>query len=417
MGLKTMSQTVRWIRERKRGATKGGERLHLEKDGRWLPAPELAKDKTEYSSDYVAYAVEADDRNDWYGIRFSSNQNNRHYSLERYKHRDFPREPPDSWNDDAFPDRRERLEREETDYSAILEKVDQTRLFEERRAEIENLHPEIRRLADASDSEFTKASPGVRQALDYPNRFFVSAALLGSGGTRSLGNVKKAFQQAYEVEALRQALDLTVGQGNLSRRWQTGGLPPGDRELEVPRDVRKQLGIGFGRPNFVLKGRRTYSVWLEFPFTKYTRPDLFILQGEHDSAFKPSVRRYLNEYDTDFYQDVVDEWRSGFEALFTGDNVSVTGGTSPEAVRDFVTGLANHLKPGIVIESKEESGEADEAEDQVSTYHAIFSRQQVVLLTWFSWSGRIPSGVEVIDDFGTGGESAQELADLVRRLT
>ncbi len=221
------------------------------------------------------------------------------------------------------------------------------------------------------------------------------------------------------MRAFQRALSLDVERGELSRRWQTGGLPPGEVELEVSNDVLKQLGIGFGRPNFLLKGQETYSVWLEFPFTKFTRPDLFIIEGMHSSAFQPSVRMFLNDYNDRFYQDVLNEWRSGFVEglIIDGQEAHFSEGTSPGDVRDFLSGLAEHLKAGAVIESKEDSNEAGEAERQIQLYHSIFRNQSVSLLTWFEWNGRVPSNVEVIDQFGTDEQSKREFAETIRQLT
>lgn len=413
-----MGETVRWIRERRRGATKGGERMHLERNGNWIPVKKVATEKKSFSGDMVAWAVLAPDTADWYSIDFSSNSNNRNFSIGRYRHQDFPSQLPENATLSDFPNKREFFNPEEFDLDEILAKTSQTSTFKERKKRIEELRPEIETLLQAVKDEFKNLPPGVKQVLERPKRYYVSAAMLGAGGTRSLGNIKKQFQQAYEIEAIRKVRDVEVQNGDLSRSWQTRGLPPGTEDLEIPRDVRKQLGIGFGEPNFILDGEVTYSIWLEFPFTKYTRPDLFVVEGDHESPFQPSVRGFLNDYDQSFYDDVLAEWESGYvEGLVLGDYQGrSSGGTSQQDIKQFTTGLSEHLKSGVVIESKEEASEQDDAKEQYKAYREIFSEQEVLLVTWFRWKGRNPSTFEIFDRFDTSIEEAEKLADTVDRL-
>lgn len=415
-----VARTLRWVRERKRGATRGGERLHLERSGSIVPAADVATETEPFSGDHVAHAVEADDDAGWLGISFSANQNNRHFSLHGFEHHEFPTELPTTWHDDAFPEWRVADRRvDDPSYDTILSKAEPSSLFEERWETISQLRPAVRRLAKTDGSRSVSASPAVKQALEDPERFLVSAALLGAGGTRALGNVKKILQQAYEAEAIRRRLDLQVAESDLRRRWQTVVLPSGGSELTVPSEALRQLGIGFGGPNFVFENGEEYSVWLEFPFSKYLRPDLFVLEGRHDTAFRKSVTRFLDQYPGSFFRDVVEEWESGFvEGALLGDfEGKESGGPSPEQVRNFLTGLAEHLKPGLVVESKEEPGEVDETREQVERYETVFSRQEVLLLTWFGWRGSVPGRVHVIDEFDVGERSASELATLVRTTT
>lgn len=212
-------------------------------------------------------------------------------------------------------------------------------------------------------------------------KFFVSVAGQGRGGTRPIGNVKKYLQQAYEVEAFRGGSNAEVERGGLTRRWQTSGLPPGSEGLSVSSDALERLGIGFGKPNFILSsGSAKYSIWVEFPFSEYCRPDLFILKGEQGSAFMDSTRSYLNEYDPNFYDQVVKEWAEGFARAF-GKKTSSSGGPKKEEIKEFLQGLSRHLKKGAVIESKEESSEKGEAQRQIQRYKDIFREQKIVLLT------------------------------------
>lgn len=102
-----MGETVRWIRERRRGATKGGERMHLERNGNWIPTKKVATEKKSFSGDMVAWAVLAPDTADWYSIDFSSNSNNRNFSIGRYRHQDFPSQLPENATLSDFPNKRE----------------------------------------------------------------------------------------------------------------------------------------------------------------------------------------------------------------------------------------------------------------------------------------------------------------------
>lgn len=408
-----MPENIRWIRQEGGGA-RGGEYYHLDTGDSWMPVTSAALDSKNLPRDYTLYAVEASDSADWYCADYSSNQNNRHYTIRRYRHRDFPGQEPDDRRDYEKPDYRERQVAPRLGYDTILEQLHRTQTFKERQQVIEELHPEVRHLADACDSEFTKASPAVAQALDNLNKFLVSAAMLGSGGTRSVGNVKKYLQQAYEVEAVRRGLSAEVVEGDLRRRWSTGSYPPGEEDLEVSRQGLKQLGIGFGSPNFVLEGAETYSIWLEFPFTKYARPDLFILRGEHESAFNPDVRSFLNNYRQEFFEEVVDEWKQGYSSIFSDEIDPETSDVSAESIHSFTKGLAEHLKSGLVVESKEEPGKAGETLQQLKLYKSIFQQQESALLTWYTWNRQTPADIEILDEFDTSTESARRISEFVR---
>lgn len=407
-----MSQNLRWVREEK-GGSHGGEYYHLDTGDGWRPATKVAEQSKELRNDYVAYGVRAEDSQSWYCANYSANQNNRHYSINHYRHGDFPDSEPSDWRDYEKPDCRERGIEKEIGYEQILRQTYQTETFRRRRQQIENLQPEVRQLANACDSEYTRASPAVAQAIDDLNQYLVSAAMLGRGGTRSVGNVKKYLQQAYEVEALRSVTSAKVVEGNLSRRWTAGGYPPGEGDVTVSWEVLEQLGIGFGGPNFLLDADRIYSIWLEFPFTKYFRPDLFILPGKHKSAFHNSVRDFINDYDESFFENVVNQWKDGLANAFgVGDTTTESGPTS-DSIRSFALKLSEHLKPGLVIESKEEKGDVTEIEEQIRLYDSIFTAQDTALLTWFEWTGEVPSQTEVLDNFDTTMNSAEKLANLV----
>lgn len=408
-----MTQRLRWIREEKGGAH-GGEYYHLDTGDGWLPAAKVAEQSKEMRSDYVAYGVRAENSQSWYCADYSSNQNNRHYSVNHYRHDDFPDSEPSNWRDYEKPDCRERGVGKKLGYDQILDQTYQTDTFRRRRRQVNDLQPEVRRLANACDPEFTRASPAVAQAIDNMNQYLVSAAMLGRGGTRSIGNVKKYLQQAYEVEAVRSATSAKVIEGDLRRRWISGGYPPGDGDVTVSWEVLEQLGIGFGEPNFILDAERTYSIWLEFPFTKYLRPDLFVLPGKHKSAFRGSVRSFLNEYDESFFQEVVNQWKDGFANAFDiGDNNTTTSGPTSDSIQSFVLELSEHLKPGLVIESKEENGDVIEIEKQIRRYDSIFTAQDTALLTWFEWTGEVPPQTVVLDEFDTTANSAQNLVNLI----
>lgn len=174
----------------------------------------------------------------------------------------------------------------------------------------------------------------------------------------------------------------------------------------------ERLGTGFGNPNFVLSTEEnTYSVWLEFPFTTYCRPDLFVLGGEHDSAFTPSVRNYLNSYDHSFYEKVLGQWKKGFLGKIFDIDSEIKSPEEKE-IRGFLRGLSNYLKKGIIIESKEEPGEEEDAKAQVQRYKEIFQGQKIVLLTWFNWNKRVSADV-VLDNFGLEKSSQGRITSLV----
>lgn len=410
-----MGRTLRWIREEKGGAH-GGEYYHLDTGDGWLPAAKVADYSVEMRGDYTLYGVSAEDSQDWYCADYASNQNNRHYSINRYSHGDFPAQKPSGWREYAKPEYREWGVERELGYERILKQTHRTETFRRRQRQVEDLQPKVRRLADACDSEFTRASPAVAQALDDLQQYLVSAAMLGRGGTRSIGNVKKYLQQAFEVEALRSVTSATVTNGKLSRRWITGGSPPGEGDVTVSRETLEHLGIGFGTPNFVLEADRAYSVWLEFPFTKYLRPDLFVLPGRHESAFHDSVRSFLNSYDESFFDEVVSQWEQGFSDAFNiGDSTTSKNGPTSDQIQSFALSLSEHLKSGLVIESKEEKGGLEEVQRQIRLYDSVFTSQETALVAWFEWTGQTPSQTMVLDNFDTTRESVQQFANMIDR--
>ncbi|MCD6473375.1 MAG: hypothetical protein J7K47_00480, partial [Thermoplasmata archaeon] len=225
------------------------------------------------------------------------------------------------------------------------------------------------------------------------------------------------FKQLYEIKFLVEALDAKIEHIDIQRKYsymaKYSNLKVDDR---IIYDALDQIQITFGRPNIIIKrkNRDYYTIWYEFSFTKYLRPDYFILKGKQDSPFNESVYEYLRTIDDDFWKKIINEWKDGLHRVSLGSDDSFSSGPSTSEIEQFLLGLVEHLKKGLILESKESESDFKSTNTfrQLELYPKIFNNQKLVLLSWKKVPIHI-SGFEIIEDFENDENARNKLVELI----
>ena len=412
---------------------RGGTYFFLQKDKMLRPVPKVSFENIPLEETgrgwRVAYGLKCNEDDKIFRFSFSANPNNRYFSLELNLAKDFPKVKPQNpqqlldWGWPG-PKPRESFYDEHEIASKYLNKFDLLPEMKTKAKEFKKIRDSVKDFVASFSgaSKFISAGVSIEQALISPDVFLTSVFAEQEGGLKAISNIVKYLKQIYEIKALVSGLDGKVVKGEISRK---GKFYPKEDIQKFSYDFWDHLQLCFGEPNFLLETRDGYySVWLEFSFTRYCRPDLLILKGRHDTPFENGVYHYLSAQGEDFEKKVLGPWRKRFTEAFTGGKTkkkTKKEGFSQTELLKFLQGLSSYLKKGAIVESKEESFEVsniDRLQQQLDLYSKVFKNQNLFLLSWFP----IPLDIkkkfkdfEIIERFNLGINAAKQFAESIKR--
>lgn len=299
--------------------------------------------------------------------------------------------------------------------------LDSVELLEEASERLDSLREQARtvqRFLKKHDIKRSTSGQTQRRTwLTDPDLAALKSAVQGTAGSirQSLSQTLKIMFQLRIVKEVTEAWSPPPSfdevNGKLGRKGKTDHRLP---ELEVTT----------GRPTISLQARNgDLSIWHEFQAVSELRPDIFVVLGQHNSPYRDSVEPFLEEVakDDSFVTKAKGEWITGLATFLTGQDAS-TIPTLDEAELDrFLRELLQHLKPGVVIESKGEvqDGTLDLTEKerkQLGRYREYLADHELVLVSWVPCEETVP-GFRVIDDFGNASmEKREELPEVIRSV-